>query len=280
MPYADNQGVRIYYEVEGQGPPLVLAHGMGFGGDLTAWRTTGYTDALKGDYRLILFDIRGHGRSDKMLRPFDNAQGKPAQDKPGEASAETSDPADDVVAVLDELGIAKAHFLGYSMGASVGFRQAVSHLDRFISFMLGGMTPGRWPEEMVRAMEISRELSKLRRADPEAYFKRMESLLGHTLTAEEKSKLVVRDAEADIASLGEHREQPALTERDLAGITVPCLLYCGDQDPFHNGAQEAVQHMPRAAFVSMHGLNHITAFSRSDVVVNLVKQFLTLVARM
>ena len=30
MPYADNQGVRIYYEVEGEGPPLVLAHGMGF----------------------------------------------------------------------------------------------------------------------------------------------------------------------------------------------------------------------------------------------------------
>ena len=57
MPYANNNGVRIYYEVEGQGPPLVLAHGMGGGGDLDAWRSTGYTDALKDDYQLILFDF-------------------------------------------------------------------------------------------------------------------------------------------------------------------------------------------------------------------------------
>jgi pimeloyl-ACP methyl ester carboxylesterase len=258
MPYAVNNGVRIYYEVEGRGPPLVLAHGMGGGGDLNAWRNTGYTEALKGDFTLILFDFRGHGRSD---RP---------QDRSG---AE-----DDIVAVLDSLELEKAHYLGYSMGASAGFRQAVSHADRFHSFILGGMTPGPWPEEMVRAVNISAELVKLRRTDPETYFERMERLLGHPLATEERIELLAGDTGEDIAEMAPGRAAPALTPDELAGITVPCLLYCGDQDPFHNGAQESVQHMPRAVFISLHGLNHISAFFRSDVVVRFVRQFLSLVS--
>jgi pimeloyl-ACP methyl ester carboxylesterase len=263
MPYANNRGVRIYYEVEGQGPPLVLAHGMGGGGDLNAWRSTGYTDALKNDFQLILFDFRGHGRSDK----------------PDNAADFTANADDDIVTVLDTIGIDKAHYFGYSMGASAGFRQAVCHQDRFNSFILGGMTPGPWPEEMVKAHNISVELVRLRRSDPEAYFIQMEKLLGHSLKPEEKKSLLDRDIETGVADLVPHSDETALTPDDLAEITVPCLLYCGDQDPFHNGAQESVEYMPRAVFISMHGLNHITAFFRSDVVVNVVKQFIDLISR-
>lgn len=262
MPYADNKGVKIYYEVEGEGPPLVLVHGMGFGSDLNAWRVTGYTEALKDDYSLILFDIRGHGRSDK----------------PRGASA--SNPADDVVAVLDSLDIDQAHFFGYSMGASAGFKQAICHPDRFQSFILGGITPGPWPDEMVKAMEISAELTRLRRTDPEAYFVQMERLLGHALTPEEKSEYLSRDAGAGAETHMPHNNEPLVTEQELEGITLPCLLYCGDQDPFYKGAQASVQLMPRAIFVSLGGLNHITAFSRSDVVVRFVKQFLAAVGKM
>jgi pimeloyl-ACP methyl ester carboxylesterase len=264
MPFANNNGVRIYYEVEGQGPPLVLAHGMGAGGNLNAWSRTGYTEALKDDFQLILFDFRGHGRSDKA----------------DEVSANDSNPVDDVVAVLDSLGIAQTHYFGYSMGASAGFRQAISHGDRFYSFILGGMTPGAWPEDMVTASNISNELVKLRRTDPEAYFVEIERLLGHSLTPAERSELLARDVGGGTAAPTPHRDEPALTNEDLAGILVPCLLYCGTLDPFHNGAQESVQYMPRAVFVSIHGLNHITAFFRSDVVVPVVEQFLTLVNNM
>lgn len=63
MPYVNNEGVRIYYEVEGQGPPLVLIAGLT--GNLKTWRLYGYVKELKGDYRLILLDPRGHGDSDK-----------------------------------------------------------------------------------------------------------------------------------------------------------------------------------------------------------------------
>jgi pimeloyl-ACP methyl ester carboxylesterase len=263
MPYANNRGVRIYYEVEGQGPPLVLAHGMGGGADSNAWHSTGYTQAMKNDYTLILFDFRGHGRSDK----------------PGTAAAFEANADDDIVTVLDAVGVEKAHYFGYSMGASAGFRQAVCHPDRFNSFILGGMTPGPWPAEMVKAHNISVELVKLRRSDPDAYFIRMEQLLGHTLNPEERQDLLARDAEAGIADMIPHTDESALSPDSLAEITVPCLLYCGDGDLFHNGAQESVEYMPRAVFISMHGLNHITAFFRSDVVVSVVKQFLTLISK-
>ena len=59
MPYLVNRGVRIHYEVDGQGPPLLLHHGTG--GSADSWRENGYREALRGRYRLIMPDSRGHG---------------------------------------------------------------------------------------------------------------------------------------------------------------------------------------------------------------------------
>ena len=63
MPYANNHGIRLHYQVEGAGPPLVLQHG--FSDSLESWYEMGYVTPLKQDYRLILIDARGHGASDK-----------------------------------------------------------------------------------------------------------------------------------------------------------------------------------------------------------------------
>jgi pimeloyl-ACP methyl ester carboxylesterase len=99
--------VHVHYEVEGEGPPIVLQHG--FTDSLRTWYELGYVDALKQDYRLILVDARGHGSSDKPHEP--------QAYKPECYAA-------DVVSVLTDLGISRAHFFGYSMG--------------------GGGSPSRW----------------------------------------------------------------------------------------------------------------------------------------
>src|SRR3712207_4870218 len=99
MPYVNNDDTRIYYEVEGAGPPLVLLHGLS--DSLASWRDYGFVAGLASDYRLILIDARGHGRSDKPHDP--NAYGHAQR-------------AADVAAVLDDLAIDRAHFLGYSLG--------------------------------------------------------------------------------------------------------------------------------------------------------------------
>src|SRR6266567_2587371 len=95
MPYVRSQGLRIHYHVEGDGPPLVCQHG--FGDSLESWYELGYVDALKDEYRLVLIDARGHGASDKPHEPeaysFQNVTA-------------------DVVAVLDALTIANAHYFG------------------------------------------------------------------------------------------------------------------------------------------------------------------------
>lgn len=88
MPYVNNYGVKTYYELEGEGPPLVLAHGGGQ--SLEEWRRLGYAEALKSDFKLLLFDARGHGRSDK---PHEVAAYGPII------------MADDVVTLLDDIGI-------------------------------------------------------------------------------------------------------------------------------------------------------------------------------
>ena len=64
MPYADNNGVRIHYHVEGEGTPLVLQHGLT--SSIMRWYSFGFVDALKNDYRLLIIDARGHGDSDKI----------------------------------------------------------------------------------------------------------------------------------------------------------------------------------------------------------------------
>ena len=113
MPYADNDGTRIHYEVEGTGPPLILQHGMFW--DLDGWKRWGYTDSLNQDFQLVLVDARGHGRSDK----------------PHDPTAYTlSSHVADMVAVLDVLQIPSAHYWGFSRGGWVGFGMAIMAGDR------------------------------------------------------------------------------------------------------------------------------------------------------
>ena len=95
MPFTANKGIRIHYEVAGQGAPLVLQHSLGR--SLDAWWDFGYAQVLSQDYQLILIDARGHG----------------ASDKPHDAGAyQMEGMVGDVVAVLDALGISRAHYYG------------------------------------------------------------------------------------------------------------------------------------------------------------------------
>jgi pimeloyl-ACP methyl ester carboxylesterase len=124
MPYANNQGVRIHYQIEGNGPALALQHG--FTDSLENWYDLVYVNALKQDYRLILVDARGHGASDKSQDPHVHAWQFYVAD---------------LIAVLEHLHIPTAHFFGYSMGGSIGFAIAQFAPHRFASSIIGG---GLW----------------------------------------------------------------------------------------------------------------------------------------
>jgi pimeloyl-ACP methyl ester carboxylesterase len=121
MPYFDNEGIKIYYEIEGEGPPVVMLHGFPANIEET-WKQTNWLETLRDNYQLILLDSRGHGKSDK----------------PHENSYYEQKITDDVIKLLEHLSVEKANFFGYSMGANITFLLLLTRPEIFISAILGG----------------------------------------------------------------------------------------------------------------------------------------------
>jgi pimeloyl-ACP methyl ester carboxylesterase len=118
-----SDGMRLRYVEQGQGAPVVLLHGNGSWVE-TMWGDTGVIDALAKQYRVIALDFRGYGKSDK----------------PHDPGAYGSHMGEDVVHLLDHLGIRRAHIVGYSMGARVTSWLVVNRPDRLISATLAAST--------------------------------------------------------------------------------------------------------------------------------------------
>jgi pimeloyl-ACP methyl ester carboxylesterase len=256
MPYAKNGDVNIYYEVEGEGPPLVLGHGGSAEGSF--WRRFGYVDALKQDYQLVLFDTRGHGKSDK----------------PHKVSDYGLNCADDVITIMDTIGIQKAHYLGFSMGGWIAYKLALHYPERFLSFFIADMSPYESPEEMTKTSRAAADMMRLLLTDQEAYLKSVERWFNRSLTPADKERWLAQDAEAGIAVLESILQGPPLTDQELESISVPCLLYCGELDSFHSGMKESVNHLPDAKFISVPEIGHGDAWARSDLMLPHIKEFL------
>ena len=247
MPKASNGDINIYYEVEGEGPPLVLAHGGT--ADSSLWGRYRYTNALKSDFQLVLFDARGHGKSDK---PHDHA------------SYEQSIMVEDVIAVLDDMGLSKAHYLGFSLGALIGYILAAKHAERFLSFTLMEMNPLRFPESNIQSIKMAIEGYKALAIDPEAALKEFEKHFKRSFTPNEKKSFLARDGVALVASMESQLDWPKLSENDLSQITLPCLIMCGELDPWATGSEDVASSIPNSRFVYLPGLNHGQVWESND----------------
>lgn len=253
MPRVDNQGVWIHYSVEGDGPPVVLGHGITDSSDF--WYERGYVEALKPKYRLVLIDFRGHGKSDKP------------HDPPSYATAKF---ASDIVAVLDDLGMKTAAYWGYSMGGRIGFALARHALERASCFVIGGA-----PASTVSATggEPGNEgplMTAFRSGRPEEVLK----VWGEGVIPALRERVLANDMAAMMAcQQGWWLNTKGFTDV-LRTIAVPALLYDGSADPMHDPARQAASEIPCAQFVSLPGLTHIQALWRSDLVLPHVEPFL------
>src|SRR3984885_7211841 len=104
MPFAEQAGVRIYYEIHGDGPAVVLIHGSG--GHHAAWWQQ--VPELSRSYSVVTLDLRGFGNSTSDLDEFDSLAFP-----------------DDILAVLDDAGIERAVLVGQSIGASGALKAAM-----------------------------------------------------------------------------------------------------------------------------------------------------------
>lgn len=118
----NSNGVKIHYAVHGFGEPVILIHGLYSNGWLN-WDFPGITASLAKHFEVVTLDCRGHGRSDK----------------PAAEDAYGTNMVGDVVRLMDHLNIRTARIAGYSMGAMITMKLAVTHPDRMSAAVLGGM---------------------------------------------------------------------------------------------------------------------------------------------
>jgi pimeloyl-ACP methyl ester carboxylesterase len=130
--FFDANGVRLRYRTQGRGPAVVLLHGFTRSIDVP-WVEYGYFAGPFDGYQLIALDCRGHGQSDKPHSP----------------AAYGLQMVEDVVRLLDDLQIERAHLLGHSMGAEIVLKTVVQYPARVDSAILAG---SGWSDDSVYAI--------------------------------------------------------------------------------------------------------------------------------
>jgi pimeloyl-ACP methyl ester carboxylesterase len=239
MPFAINDEVRIHYEVEGNGEPLIMIDG--FSTPLEMWREEGHSAALASGHRLILIDVRGHGQSGKPQVP------------------EAYRPdllAGDVLAVLRDVGEVSAHYLGASMGAAIGFevaRRAPETLRSLVVFGYGRYGP---PSEQQRRFQaIGRQLEETAVAmGATVALAALERIAGPR-PPRDRERFLANDHQGLLALLQAMEEWPGF-EDELPGLATPALFLLTEGDPFYEAAKACAEAMPRASFVTLPGGAH------------------------
>lgn len=138
MNTATANGIRIRYDVQGQGPWLILCHSLAT--DLSLWDDQ--MPALTAKFRVLRFDTRGHGGSDAPAGDYDFPM-----------------LATDVLGLMDALGVAKAHFLGISLGGMIGQHLVLAAPGRLERLVLVSTTSGYPPEAAAQWAERNRTVA-------------------------------------------------------------------------------------------------------------------------
>ncbi|MGE3364149.1 MAG: alpha/beta fold hydrolase [Rhizobiaceae bacterium] len=216
----------------GSGEAVLLIHGFA-SNHFTNWVSPGWMKTLaEAGYRSIAFDNRGHGESSKS---YDKAAYTPTK------------MASDAVALLDHLGIEKAHVMGYSMGARISAFLALEEPQRVATLVFGGlgigMVDGVGDWDPIAEALIAPDPSTTTHPRGKAF---------RTFADQTKS-----DRQALAACIATSRE--LLSEDEMSRITQPTLIAVGTKDDISGSASELAALMPNAAAFDIEGRDHMLA---------------------
>ena len=254
----DSAGVPIHYTDQGSGTPVVLVHGFGVQSDIN-WRWPGCIRRLRSrGYRVIAMDVRGHGRSGK---PHD----------PKDYGAELSD---DIVRLMDHLGIAKAHIAGYSMGGFIVLKTVERHPDRLLSAVIGAAGWSVLDERYQTLIgEIASAIEQHRRVDPITHW------LHHTKRAPWLNVFLanfflrrINDFDA-LVNVFKTFDALEVGEDSLRRNAVPVMTLVGDRDGIRETSDRLPGLMARHELVYVPGGDHVTALLKPLFISSMIAFF-------
>jgi pimeloyl-ACP methyl ester carboxylesterase len=254
--YFDSAGVRIRYVEAGQGEPVVLAHG--FASNIEdQWIDSGVLAALAKKFRVIAFDARGHGKSGKPHDPKQYGR----------------EMGQDIVRLMDHLGIQRAHIVGYSMGAHIIAQLVTTNPERFVTMTLGGATGRRnWSEDDDKRAET--EAAELEQGMLRSQILRL-SPPGQPAPNDEEirkrssERLAGQDPLALAAVRRSNRDQ-TVTEAQMAAVKVPTLGVVGTADPYIRDFGSIKAIMPAMVrMVPIIGATHASAPRKDEFVTSM-----------
>ncbi|WP_053849151.1 alpha/beta fold hydrolase [Streptomyces sp. NRRL B-24085] len=246
--HAKVNGLEMYYETHGAAPdgnrPLVLLHGGGLTVDLTF---SAVLPALAADRRVVAPELQGHGRT----ADTDRAMTVP-------------DLASDAVALLDELGIEQADFLGFSLGGLTALEIAVRRPERVGRLALAAtMYTQEGVHDDVRVPDYSSP-----RLPSQDDFQRM----ADTYAAVAPHPEHFQDFLSKVSAAA-HAPLP-WTADDLRGLRAPTLLLLGDSDFVRvEHAAEMQRLIPDARLAVLPATTHMALMQRSSLLLPLLGEF-------
>jgi len=263
MPFIENRGAKIYWDEQGQGPPILLIMGLGYPSDM--WHRT--RPHLAVQYRTVALDNRGCGRSDVPPGPYSIAL-----------------MAADAAAVLDAAGVQSAHVFGVSMGGMIAQEFALQYPQRVRCLILGCTSPGgrhailATPDVLMALMarptmtaEQAREVFTPILYDSSTLIERIDQDMN-----------ILKDwfptAEGFTAQLQGIMAWEAYSR--LPQITVPTLVLHGDSDrliPPGNG-EIVASRIPGARLVKIPRAGHIFGTDQPDTSNQAISEFISQVS--
>ncbi len=253
MPILTRNGVGIYYEVHGKGPAILLTHGYSATSDM--WRPQ--IEALSEDHTLVLWDMRGHGKSDYPEDP---------------ALYTEAATVGDMAAILDKIGADRAIVGGLSLGGYMSLAFNAAFAQRVRALLVIDTGPG-FKNDAAREQwnATARATADQLRKKGLAYLQEQ---------SPERATSTHRSADGLVrAALGMLTQHDARVINSLPHIEVPALVIVGSNDgPFLNASDYMAKKIPNAHKVVIPDAGHASNIDQPEVFNRAVLDFINTIA--
>jgi pimeloyl-ACP methyl ester carboxylesterase len=273
MPQIAANGLSFEYDITGEGEPMLLI--MGLGGQMTLWRDALVQKLAARGYRVIRFDNRDIGLSEKLehLGPPDMPAVLQAYGEGRLATAgyTLSDMADDAAALLTALGIERAHIVGASMGGMIAQLVAADHPEKTLTLtsIMSSTGNRELPPAKPEAMAVLGRPAPDPTMDMEGYLastvasSKVIGSPGYPGVEADQRAFAKANVERSYYPVGFQRQYAAVLaspERrpKLRTIAVPALVVHGEDDPLVpvEGGRDTAANIPGAELLTIPGMGH------------------------